>query len=462
VAVLTVALLTAVANLVAMSITLRGTGLGEAFLGPDGMSIQVILAIFMLLGLFAAFFSAVLLAITSFARSFKEAQAYLIPLMLLSLGPGFVSVIPGLKLQGILAVAPLVNIVLLARDVMQGTAEALPAAVAILSTALYAIAALALAARIFGSDSVLYGSQGSWSDLLRQPDQPQPVATPSAAWLTAAIVYPLYFTATGLLSAFREAPMRTQIIMAGLSTVTVFALVPWLAASRQRVRLVSGFQLFAPPLLSLVGAVLLGFSLWVLAHEVFVLSAQLGLGKFSPDVVQEFAPLVEQRLQGWRSLSPALVLAAFALAPALCEEFFFRGYLMGALRRRWPAWSVIGATAILFGVFHLSVGGLAAVERVITSTFLGLVLGVMCWRTGSIWPGVLTHTLHNGLVLSLGIWKDKLPQYEVASLSGHLPPLWIGMAAIAAGLGLALVYWSGRAASERNEPSSTNTPARAS
>ena len=32
--------------------------------------------------LFAAFFSAVLLAVTSFARSFKEAQAYLIPLML--------------------------------------------------------------------------------------------------------------------------------------------------------------------------------------------------------------------------------------------------------------------------------------------------------------------------------------------------------------------------------------------
>ncbi len=35
-----------------------------------------------LLVLFAAFFSAVLLCLTSFARSFKEAQAYLIPLML--------------------------------------------------------------------------------------------------------------------------------------------------------------------------------------------------------------------------------------------------------------------------------------------------------------------------------------------------------------------------------------------
>ena len=45
-----------------------------------------------------------LLILTSFARSFKEAQAYLIPLMLASLGPGLLGIIPGLKLTGILAV----------------------------------------------------------------------------------------------------------------------------------------------------------------------------------------------------------------------------------------------------------------------------------------------------------------------------------------------------------------------
>ena len=53
-----------------------------------------------LLVLFAAFFSAVLLAVTSFARSFKEAQAYLIPLMLLAMAPGFLSVMPGIELSG--------------------------------------------------------------------------------------------------------------------------------------------------------------------------------------------------------------------------------------------------------------------------------------------------------------------------------------------------------------------------
>ena len=40
--------------------------------------------------------------------------------------------------------------------------------------------ALALAARIFGSDAILYGSEGSWSDLFRRPPQlkGQPTAAP--------------------------------------------------------------------------------------------------------------------------------------------------------------------------------------------------------------------------------------------------------------------------------------------
>ena len=48
--------------------------------------------------------------ITSSARSFKEAQAYLIPLMLVSLGPGLISLLPGIELTYWLAVTPLINV----------------------------------------------------------------------------------------------------------------------------------------------------------------------------------------------------------------------------------------------------------------------------------------------------------------------------------------------------------------
>jgi ABC-2 type transport system permease protein/sodium transport system permease protein len=185
------------ANLAAMSITVYSTGLGSMLFGEQGLRPSAILIVLSLLVLFAAFFSALLLAVTSFARSFKEAQAYLIPFMLLAIAPGFLSVMPGIELGHLWAVTPLVNIVLLARDVLQGTFRPLLAGEAVVSTALYGVASLALAARIFGSDAILYGSQGSWSDLFRRPDELRTQPTLAGAALCTAVVFALQIVTSG-------------------------------------------------------------------------------------------------------------------------------------------------------------------------------------------------------------------------------------------------------------------------
>ena len=83
-----------------MTATIAAGGLGTYLFGERGLDPLTVVQVFALTILFAAFFSAVLLAITSFARSFKEAQACLIPLTLASLAPGFLAFTPGLKLEG--------------------------------------------------------------------------------------------------------------------------------------------------------------------------------------------------------------------------------------------------------------------------------------------------------------------------------------------------------------------------
>ncbi len=128
----------------------------------------ILFEVFALVLLFAAFFSAVLLVVTSFARSFKEAQAYLIPLMVVSLAPGLVGLLPGLELSPPLAVIPLLNIVLLARDLLQGQAHLGTASLVVLSTACYAVLAILLAARVFGAEGVLYGESSGWRELFRR------------------------------------------------------------------------------------------------------------------------------------------------------------------------------------------------------------------------------------------------------------------------------------------------------
>jgi ABC-2 type transport system permease protein/sodium transport system permease protein len=168
VAVLAVAVLTAVVNLTAMTVSLMISGYGEKVFGPGGPALLTLLEVFGLVLLFAAFFSAVLLVVTSFARSFKEAQAYLIPLMLVSLAPGVAALVSGLSLDGPLAVVPLLNIVLLGRDLLDGTVRPAGAAVAVASTAVYAVLAVVVAARLFGGEAVLYSETGLWHRLFRR------------------------------------------------------------------------------------------------------------------------------------------------------------------------------------------------------------------------------------------------------------------------------------------------------
>jgi ABC-2 type transport system permease protein/sodium transport system permease protein len=167
VAVVTVAVLTALVNLGSMTVSLLLSGFSER-LFPAGLRVVTLLEIFGLVLLFAAFFSAVLLVLTSFARSFKEAQAYLIPLMVVALLPGVLGLLPEVRLSGVLAVVPLLNIVLLARDLLEGRADPVNAAVVVIATVTYAVLAVALAAQVFGAEGVLYGESGGWRTLLRR------------------------------------------------------------------------------------------------------------------------------------------------------------------------------------------------------------------------------------------------------------------------------------------------------
>ena len=441
VAVVTVAMLTALVNITGMTVTVLSTGLGPVLFGERGVSPAAVIAVFGLLLLFAAFYSALLLCITSFARSFKEGQAYLIPLMLVSLAPGLASLMPGLKLNAWLSVTPLINIVLLARDVLAGNASPLWALIAIATTALYGTAVLAIAARVFGSDAILYGSSGSWQDLWQRPKQLLVQPTVAGALGALAVIAPLYVVASGLLAQLHALPMAAQLAAGAATLLLLFLILPLAVARWQGVSLASGFQLRGANPLLFIGAIILGCSLAPLAYELIVVSQDYGLATISEEELAAKKPLVDRLVEHWRALPPALVLFALALVPAVSEEFFFRGYLLGSFRGRMPAWSAIALSALLFGLFHTSVGGLIAVERVLSSMMLGLVIGWICWLSRSVLPGMFLHAINNGLLISLAYWGDGLKSLGL-DVEGqrHLPALWLVGSAAATVLGLLLVY----------------------
>lgn len=441
VAVMTVAMLTASVNLAAMTITATASGLGGVLFGDEGLTAAAAAQVFGLMILFAAFFAAVLLAVTSFARSFKEAQAYLIPLMMLSLAPGMLSLTPDLKLSGPLAVAPLVNIVLLARDALQGEATPVVAAVVVASTVLYALAAIGVAARVFGADSVLYGGRGSWSDLWRPPAQARSAASIAGAMSCLAVVFALFYVFSGLAAQLAQRSLDVWLAASAAVLAGVFGGAPLAALLLGRVQVGTGLALRSPHWIAWPAALVLGASLWPLAYEIFVTQEWVGAwfsGAAASGDELEWAKSLLTRIE---QVSPAAVLICMAAFPGVFEELFFRGYLFTAFsRQRGPA-ATIAITSLIFAAFHVITDRLND-ERFLPSLFVGVVLGYLRHRSGSVAPGMLAHVCHNGLLLTVVLYRDKLDLEKwFPSEQTHLPWEWLAAsaAAVLAGLGLAKV-----------------------
>ncbi|MFK8111609.1 MAG: ABC transporter permease subunit/CPBP intramembrane protease [Rubripirellula sp.] len=452
IAVVTVALLTAVANLTAMFTTLWAGGLMPMLTGGGAFPWIAILRIFGLLILFSGFYSALLLSLTSFAKSFKEAQAYLIPVMLISLAPAMLSLLPGASLSGPLAIVPLVNIVLLARDLLTGGVNPVGALAAVASTIGYAIAALSIASKLFGSDAVTRTSQQSIGSILQRPSVVSDVPTTQAATLMLALLVPIYFvTSNGLVRFLQgvkdDVSVETQLIFNAVALILTFGLVPLIAAFLGRNRFRSTYRFQMPGAVSLIGGVLIGLGAWVFAHEAFVLADAIGIGGLGEDKIRS----AEQAVEKMRQASPFLLLAVFAITPAVIEELCFRGYLFSAFERVMSPWRTILVTSVLFGLFHVLTGSALLVERFIPSTLMGLVIGWVAYRTGSVIPGIVIHFVHNGLLNLVIYYHDQLEFLGTDfDNQAHLPALWIGGAAAIVVVGTGLVWLGSRGSLARH------------
>ena len=108
----------------------------------------------------AVLFSAGLLAISIMARSYKEAQSYISPLMFVVIIPSLVAFMPGIELNAGLAWVPVSNIALAVRTaLLTAKGEAFPwglLGLVFVATCLYAGVALFLVRQMFNKESVLF------------------------------------------------------------------------------------------------------------------------------------------------------------------------------------------------------------------------------------------------------------------------------------------------------------------
>lgn len=107
-----------------------------------------------------------------------------------------------------------------------------------------------------------------------------------------------------------------------------------------------------------------------------------------PTWMEQYEKLMETAGLGSEKIGPLMFCYAVLLGP-VCEELIFRGVTMSQAKLALPFWLANFLQAALFGLFHMNwIQGIYAFA-------LGLVLGYVCEKGGSIYYSIFFHILFN-------------------------------------------------------------------
>ena len=436
-AVFAITLATLAANVTSITATtavslklLAGTASQSVALATAG-GIAITLVVF--IGL-AAVGAAVCLAVTTAAKSGKEAQNTLTPVILLVSALAGAALLPGMQANRLLPAAPFVGHVLVSHaaftdaEAEEATSIAWPLFLSLASSLALTWILLRVTAVMLTDEDILFRGQDTAGPALARPSWR---ALPTL--VQGAIPPIMGLAALWYAQAFMPKDFLVAIPAQQAATVLLpLAVLLWW----QRVDLRQTFSLRWPGRgdAASAGMGLLGGGL--LGAGVFVIGAA-ALLTFRGDALSPEAKALSQRLvdmivgQPWW-LSWLLI----AVLPAVCEELLFRGWTLAAFAgRRRTAGRValaVVAQAFLFAVAHV------LPERMPQTFVLGAVLGWVTITTGSLLPAIIGHLVHNSMPLIVLFASDCPPDMVFEAGSGGLPsvdsagiPTWALLAAAA-------------------------------
>jgi sodium transport system permease protein len=443
----TFSVLSALLNIVSMYATtgfiveqLSRQGAGEMAAVFGRLPVHAFGWLLLLLVPMAAFFSATALAVAALARSTKEGQYYLMPLMLFALPLVALPMIPDLELSLATSLVPVSGAILVVRAFIEGRLldgfMYLPFVVFV--TSLCCLLAIRWAVRQFESEAVMFSEVERWNlqTWLKQVWRERGShASPTEAVLCGVIILVATFFAQFVISSGELTwdAMAGQVFTTQLGLILGPALLMAVVLTRS---LRQALRLHRVPLIQLLAALVLGVAL----HPSYMLLAEAirGIVKIGPEtlaVLEQVSTIINAQ-ELWA------ILLVLALVPAVCEELTYRGFIFGGLLRNNGVLRAILVSSVFFGLAH------SFLQQSIAATLMGLLLGIIAWRTGSVLCTMLIHVVNNTLSLSLS-WlsaRELTPgtgwewMIRVDNGQWSYQPQWVTLSIVIAGLML-VVLW---------------------
>ena len=403
---------TTVLNLISMGGTSRyivSVTQGTSTVGLGNMPLPTPMAILWLMVLLlplAALFSALCLALATFARSNKEGQYYLTPLFMVTMGLTMFAMSPSIELSPTASTSlfycamPLVGPAMLLKALLMNpnNTEVLVFALPVLmSSCVYGLLSLWWAVEQFKSEEVLFRESERFDlklwlrHMLRDKD-PTPSSGQAAACFILLMLLQFLSISVASKAFVGVPPQEMGMQVMALAMIQQVALIgspaifmALLLTSRARYAL----KLRLPSLKFVGAAIALPLILHPLAIELLS-SLQQFFPQLPDSARAAFAAMSDDNLPF------VFVLIAFALTPAICEELAFRGFILTGLSRGGRTWIAVGISSITFGIIHM------IPQQVFNATLIGFVIGLLAVRSNSLWPGVLFHFCFNSLAVLHG------------------------------------------------------------
>ncbi|MBS6426587.1 MAG: CPBP family intramembrane metalloprotease [Clostridioides difficile] len=361
------AIVTAILNILSMGLTMAfilvSGGISSQFGFGNfnyGDLVLPIITTLICICLFSMVVSAISMCVCSLAKSFKDAQNYITPLMLIIMIPSYVSMIPNIVLDRVTAVIPVVNISLLIKSVLSFKSDLNLIALVLASNVAFVILAIILLSKMFNSEEILFGNSKSFSFLEKRSN----IKKGSIPTVSDGVI--LY--AVGLV----------LLIYVGSLVQIKFDFK-------------EVFSLKVPKLKHVFGSIVL----WIGGYILIMIITQLILFLFPQNM--EVAESLNKAL--FIKDSVLLNLLAIALLPAICEEMFFRGFIFSSFSKSKDKNKSIKlaiiCSGVLFGIMHMDF------IRIIPTSILGIIFAYSVYKSGSIFVSMLLHFLNNSVAVVL-------------------------------------------------------------
>ncbi len=386
--IITFSLATVLLNLFSMYFSMKNV-LGQSGLDTSSINIPVsnFALIFIAMLPLITMFAAILLSISTYSRNMKEANTYLSPLMIVAMMMALISTFPGIDLNLGLSLIPVVNISLLFKEIMMENFNFLHFFLTIGSTLILDAVGIFLCVKLFNNESVLFRVEEEKSLKFWGKDKKNVFSHGFSLMIFMVVVLSMYYIASSWqIKDFSIGMIKTQLILILLPSLFLVKL------SGEKYQ--DSYQLKKTNPLNFVLVALIAVPMFILVSILMFLTNLL-------------FPIPEAYLQLWEkilnteNLGLMKSLLLIAVLPGICEEFLFRGYFMRVFRNL-GQWKSILVTAVLFGILHLDM------YRLFPVIILGIWMGYLFVKTGSLYIPIFAHILNNSLALLINTFVEKV------------------------------------------------------